>query len=184
MAAPVCVARIGAALGVRGAVKLWTFTEDPRAVERYGPLMTKDGARQFEIANLRAAKDHLVATFKGIASRNDAESLNGIELYVPRDKLPATDEDEYYHTDLIGLAHLVVAIRPKAPVPGGGLADAGRDHVAHDDLAEGLGLDVGGLQRGRQGLGAKLGRGISRQGAAEGADRRARRGEDQDFLHG
>ena len=60
MAAPVCVARIGAAHGVRGAVKLWTFTEDPLAVQSYGPLMTKDGARQFEIANLRAAKDHLV----------------------------------------------------------------------------------------------------------------------------
>jgi 16S rRNA processing protein RimM len=104
MAPPVCVARIGAAHGVRGAVKLWTFTEDPLAVQSYGPLMTKDGARQFEIANVREAKDHLVATLKGIATRNDAEKLNGIELYVPREKLPATDDDEYYHADLIGLA--------------------------------------------------------------------------------
>ena len=104
VAAPVCVARIGAAHGVRGAVKLWTFTEDPLAVERYGPLMTKDGARQFEIANLRAAKDHLVATFKGVATRNDAEKLNGIELYVPREKLPDTGDGEYYYADLIGLA--------------------------------------------------------------------------------
>jgi 16S rRNA processing protein RimM len=104
MASPVCVARIGAAHGVRGAVKLWTFTEDPLAVQSYGPLMTKDGARQFEIANVREAKDHLVASFKGIATRNDAEKLNGIELYVPREKLPATDDDEYYHADLIGLA--------------------------------------------------------------------------------
>ena len=46
MAAPICVARIGAAHGVRGAVKLWTFTEDPLAVQRYGPLTTKDGARR------------------------------------------------------------------------------------------------------------------------------------------
>jgi 16S rRNA processing protein RimM len=112
VAAPVCVARIGAAHGVRGAVKLWTFTEDPLAVQRYGPLMTKDGARQFEIANLRAAKDHLVATFKGIASRNDAESLNGIELYVPREKLPDTDDDEYYHADLIGLAAVTATDEP------------------------------------------------------------------------
>jgi 16S rRNA processing protein RimM len=104
MAPPVCVARIGAAHGVRGAVKLWTFTDDPLAVQSYGPLMTKDGARQFEIANVREAKDHLVATLKGIATRNDAEKLNGIELYVPREKLPATDDDEYYHADLIGLA--------------------------------------------------------------------------------
>ncbi len=112
MAAPICVARIGAAHGVRGAVKLWTFTEDPLAVERYGPLMTKDGARQFEIASVRAAKDHLVATFKGIATRNDAEKLNGIELYVPREKLPATDDDEYYHADLIGLAAVTAANEP------------------------------------------------------------------------
>ncbi|MGQ0682475.1 ribosome maturation factor RimM [Bradyrhizobium sp.] len=112
MAAPVCVARIGAAHGVRGAVKLWTFTEDPLAVQSYGPLMTKDGVRQFEIANLRAAKDHLVATFKGIASRNDAEKLNGIELYVPREKLPDTDDGEYYHTDLIGLAAVTAADEP------------------------------------------------------------------------
>jgi 16S rRNA processing protein RimM len=112
MAAPICVARIGAAHGVRGAVKLWTFTEDPLAVQSYGLLMTKDGARQFEIANVREAKDHLVATFKGIATRNDAEKLNGIELYVPREKLPATDDGEYYHADLIGLAAVNAADEP------------------------------------------------------------------------
>ena len=112
MAAPICVARIGAAHGVRGAVKLWPFTEDPLAVMDYGPLMTKDGARQFEVANARPAKDHLVATFKGVATREDAERLNGIELYVARDKLPATDEDEYYHADLIGLAAVNAANEP------------------------------------------------------------------------
>jgi 16S rRNA processing protein RimM len=110
--APICVARIGAAHGVRGAVKLWTFTEDPLAVKDYGPLMTKDGARQFEIANAREAKDHLVATFKGVATREDAEKLNGIELYVAREKLPAIDDDEYYHADLIGLAAVNAANEP------------------------------------------------------------------------
>lgn len=104
MSALVCVARIGAAHGVRGAVKLWTFTEDPFAVRHYGPLLSKDGKRQFEVAQAREAKDHLVATFKGVTTRDEAERLNGIELYVAREKLPATDEDEYYHTDLIGLA--------------------------------------------------------------------------------
>jgi len=100
----ICIARIGAAHGVRGAVKLWTFTEDPFAVKAYGPLLTKDGARSFEVATAREAKGHLVATLKGIATREEAERLNGIELYIARDKLPATDENEYYHTDLIGLA--------------------------------------------------------------------------------
>lgn len=108
----ICVARIGAAHGVRGAVKLWTFTEDPFAVKDYGPLLTRDGARQFEIAQVRAAKDHLVATLKGIATREDAERLNGIELYVAREKLPATDEGEYYHADLIGLAAVNAAGEP------------------------------------------------------------------------
>jgi 16S rRNA processing protein RimM len=112
MPSQICVARIGAAHGVRGAVKLWTFTEDPFAVTRYGQLTTKDGARQFELAQAREAKDHLVATFKGVTTRNEAERLNGLELYVARDKLPATDQDEYYHADLIGLAAITATDEP------------------------------------------------------------------------
>ena len=112
MAAPICVARIGAAHGVRGAVKLWTFTEDPLAVKAYGPLTTKDGARQFEVTTAREAKGHLVATLKGISTREEAERLNGLELYVAREKLPDTDEDEYYHADLIGLAAVNAANEP------------------------------------------------------------------------
>ena len=112
MPAQVCVARIGAPHGVRGAVKLWTFTEDPLALKHYGPLMTKDGARQFEVTHAREAKGHLVATLKGIATRDEAEKLNGLELYVAREKLPATDDDEYYHADLIGLAAVTSANEP------------------------------------------------------------------------
>jgi 16S rRNA processing protein RimM len=104
MTARVCVARIGAAHGLRGEVRLWTFTEDPLAVKRYGPLSTGDGARQFEVTHARPAKDHLVATLKGVTTRDEAERLNGTDLYVARDKLPTTDEGEFYHADLIGLA--------------------------------------------------------------------------------
>jgi 16S rRNA processing protein RimM len=110
--AQICVARIGAPHGARGAVKLWTFTEDPFAVLDYGPLVTKDGARTFEVADAREAKGHLVATLKGVASREDAERLTGVELYVSRDKLPETDDDEYYHADLIGLAAVDAAGAP------------------------------------------------------------------------
>src|SRR6201994_4410162 len=116
MAAKICIARIGAAHGVRGAVKLWTFTEDPLAVMQYGALATKDGARSFEVANAREAKGHLVATLKGIATREEAERLNGIELYVARERLPATDDDEYYHADLIGLAAVSPAQEPTGRV--------------------------------------------------------------------
>jgi len=118
MAAQICVARIGAPHGVRGAVKLWTFTEDPLAVKRYGPLATKDGARQFEVTHAREAKGHLVALLFCLApsppppTREDAERLNGIELYIGREKLPATDADEYYHADLIGLQAVNAASQP------------------------------------------------------------------------
>ena len=112
MSVQVCVARIGAAHGVRGQVKLWTFTEDPFAVTQYGPLSTKDGSRRFEVAQAREGKGHLVATLKGVTSRNEAERLNGLELYVAREKLPATDEDEYYHADLVGLAAVTAANAP------------------------------------------------------------------------
>ena len=108
----ICVAKIGAAHGVRGEVRLWTFTEDPLAVLHYGPLTTKDGSRSFEVAKAREAKDHLVATIKGVTDRNAAERLNGLELYVPRDRLPETDDDEYYHADLIGLAAETTAGAP------------------------------------------------------------------------
>lgn len=116
MPARICIARIGAAHGVRGAVKLWTFTGDPFAVTRYGPLSTKDGARSFEVAQAREGKGHLVATLKGVTTRNEAERLNGLELYVAREKLPATDEDEYYHADLIGLAAVTTADQPLGKV--------------------------------------------------------------------
>lgn len=99
----VCVARIGAAHGVRGEVRLWSFTADPTAVKRYGPLTAGDG-RVFEITALRPAKDCFVARLKGIDDRDAAETLTNLELYVPRDKLAPPGEDEFYHADLIGLA--------------------------------------------------------------------------------
>jgi 16S rRNA processing protein RimM len=104
MPSQICVARIGAPHGVRGQVRLWTFTEDPLAVKDYGPLTSKDGARQFEVTHIREAKGHLIATLKGVVTREQAELLNGLELYVARERLPATAADEYYHADLIGLA--------------------------------------------------------------------------------
>ena len=110
--AQICVARIGAPHGVRGQVRLWTFTEDPFAVCDYGPLVTKDGERSFEVDDVREAKGHLVATLKGVASREDAERLNGVELFVARDALPDTEDDEYYHADLIGLAAVNAADEP------------------------------------------------------------------------
>jgi 16S rRNA processing protein RimM len=99
------VARIGAAHGIRGEVKLWSFTEDPLAIAKYGPLETEDGARRFEIEAVRPAKDFLVARLKGVRDRDAASSLRNTDLFVPRDRLPPIDEaDTFYHADLVGLS--------------------------------------------------------------------------------
>ena len=99
------VARIGAAHGVRGEVKLWPFTEDPAAVAGYGPLETEDGARRFEIESMRPAKDHLVVRIAGVGNRDAAEKLRNTDLFVPRDRLPPIEEaDTFYHADLLGLS--------------------------------------------------------------------------------
>jgi 16S rRNA processing protein RimM len=101
----VLVARFGAAHGVRGEIKLWSFTSDPLAVADYGPLETKDDKQQFVIDSLRPAKDFLVARIQGVDDRNAAELLRNVELYVPRERLPAIDEDDtWYYADLVGLA--------------------------------------------------------------------------------
>jgi 16S rRNA processing protein RimM len=104
VAGRICVARIGAAHGTRGEVKLWSFTADPMAIADYGALQGEDGTRSFQIEALRPAKNFLVARFAGIADRNAAEQLCNLDLYIARDRLPPPDADEYYHADLIGLA--------------------------------------------------------------------------------
>ena len=100
----VCLGQFGAAHGVRGEVRLRSFTSDPAAIVNYGPLEAEDG-RVFEITSLRPAKDHFVATLAGIGDRNAAERLANIKLYVPRERLPKPEQaDEFYHADLIDLA--------------------------------------------------------------------------------
>jgi 16S rRNA processing protein RimM len=100
----VCVARIGAAHGVRGDVKLWSFMADPATIADVGPLLTADG-RGIEILSLRPAKDFFVVRLKGVADRDAAERLRNVELFVRRDQLPPpSGADEFYYSDLIGLA--------------------------------------------------------------------------------
>jgi 16S rRNA processing protein RimM len=98
----ICVARIGAAHGTTGEVRLWSFTADPRAVAGYGALTTADG-RTIEVASLRTGKEFLIARIAGVTDRNGAERLCNLDLFIPRDRLPPPAADEFYHTDLIGL---------------------------------------------------------------------------------
>lgn len=104
MADRVCVAKIGAAHGLRGEVRLQIFTEEPDAIFQYGQLESGDSTKKFRVASLRPAKGHYVAKLEGVNDRNAAELLTNIELFVSRDKLPKIEgEGEYYHADLIGL---------------------------------------------------------------------------------
>ena len=100
----VCLGQIGAPHGVRGEVRLRSFTAEPEAIAAYGALQTEDG-RAIAIESLRPAKDHFVATLAGIHDRDAAAQLGNAKLYVPRERLPQlADPEEFYHSDLIGLA--------------------------------------------------------------------------------
>lgn len=97
------MAVIGAPHGVRGEVRVKTFTGDPLALGDYGPLRSADG-RTFTVAAIRPAKTVVVVRFREIASREAAEAATGTELFIDRSALPDDlDDDEFYHADLIGL---------------------------------------------------------------------------------
>ena len=102
----VLLGRFGAPHGVRGDIRLQSFTGDPMAIASYGPLTDKSGARRITLVSVRPqGKDMLVARVEGVADRSGAEALTGVELYVDRAKLPPPeDEDEFYLADLVGLS--------------------------------------------------------------------------------
>jgi 16S rRNA processing protein RimM len=100
----VLVGEIGRPQGLQGEVRIRSFTADPAAIAEYGPLEDESGTRRFEIESLRLTPKALSARLKGVTSRDEAEAITGSKLYVPRSRLPAREEDEWYHTDLIGLS--------------------------------------------------------------------------------
>ena len=99
----ICVGQIVGAHGVRGLVKLASFTEAPEAITQYGALTDEAGARVFSVALVGANKGHWIARVDNVDDRDIAQALSGTRLFVDRDRLPPPDEDEFYHADLIGL---------------------------------------------------------------------------------
>lgn len=100
----VCVGKVVAAHGVRGQVKLKSFTQEPADVAAYGPLFDEAGARRFKVALSGVPKDGVfVARLDGVDDRNAAEALKGAKLYALRAALPEPAEEEFYYADLIGL---------------------------------------------------------------------------------
>ena len=99
----VCVGVIGGVHGVRGIVKVKPFTADPADLVAYGRLTDASGGRVIGLTLLSKHKGQWLARVDGVDDRNAAEALRGTELYAERGRLPAPDEDEFYHADLIGL---------------------------------------------------------------------------------
>lgn len=99
----VCVGAIAGSFGVKGEVRLKSFCAEPEDVASYGPLVSEDGERSWEIEITRAVKNGFAARLTGVTSKEAADALRGTRLYAPRDKLPDLPDDEYYYADLIGL---------------------------------------------------------------------------------
>jgi 16S rRNA processing protein RimM len=99
----ICVGAITGAFGVAGEVRLKSFCADPTAIADYGPLYTQDGSRSFVVKLTRPVAGGLGARITGIKTKEEADALRGTELYVDRNRLPSLPDDEFYHSDLIGL---------------------------------------------------------------------------------
>lgn len=97
------VGRVAGAFGVRGEVRISSFTQEPLALSRFGALLRQDGSPGLTITTAREAKGGLICRCDGVDTKEQADALRGLRLYIPRDALPEPDEDEFYLADLIGM---------------------------------------------------------------------------------
>jgi len=95
---------VAGGFGVRGEVRISAYTEDPLALLRYRALKREDGSPALTLVSARAAKDGVVGRAEEVSTKEEADALRGLRLYVPREALPEPEEDEFYLADLIGLA--------------------------------------------------------------------------------
>jgi 16S rRNA processing protein RimM len=109
---------VGAPHGVRGAVRVKSFTDEPEAIARYGVLEDESGAKRFTLRVTATVKGDgmVIAQLSGIADRDQAEALRGLRLYAPRAALPPPGEDEFYYADLVGLAAVLDSGEPLGKV--------------------------------------------------------------------
>jgi len=99
----ILVGQVGGAFGVKGEVKITAFTAEPMALLAYSPLLKADGSVGLTLTGARPDKKGVVARAKEVATKEQADAMRGLKLFVPRDRLPEPDEDEFYLTDLVGL---------------------------------------------------------------------------------
>ena len=100
----VLVGAIAGAFGVKGEVRLKSFTSEPEDIASYGPLFTEDGSQSFQVRLSGRLKNALSARLNGISSKEQADRMKGMKLFVPREAFPQLPDDEFYHADLIGLS--------------------------------------------------------------------------------
>jgi 16S rRNA processing protein RimM len=99
----VCVGAIAGSFGVNGEVRLKSFCAEPEAIASYGPLFSEDGKTCWDVRLTRQVKNGFAARLSGVVTKEIADSLKGVRLYAPRDRLPDLPDDEFYQADLIGL---------------------------------------------------------------------------------
>ena len=99
----ICVGTIFGAFGVRGEIRLKSYCAVPGDIETYSPLLSEDGKHSYAINLIGSAKNGFTARLAGVNTKEQADALRGIRLFARRDQLPSLPDDEYYHTDLIGL---------------------------------------------------------------------------------
>lgn len=128
----ICVGAISGAFGVRGEVRLKSFTSDPTAIAEYAPLFTEDGKRRFDVTITRPVANGLAAHLTGIATKEEADAMKGTRLFAERAQMPDLPDDEFYHADLIGLMVLDT-----------GGVELGRVRAVHDHGAGDI-LDIMG----------------------------------------
>ena len=100
----ILVGRVAGAFGVRGELRITSYTEAPLALVEYGKLLKEDGGPALTLTGGRAVKDAVIARAEEVATREQAEALRGLRLFVTRASLPEPDEDEFYLADLVGMA--------------------------------------------------------------------------------
>jgi len=99
----ICVGIIAGAQGIKGHVKIKSFTQDIETFLEYGDLLNEDGSLFHKITPKHMAKGNLIAEVDGVASRTEAETLRNTKLYISRDQLPEPEDESFYHADLIGM---------------------------------------------------------------------------------
>ncbi|MCS7266922.1 MAG: ribosome maturation factor RimM [Geminicoccaceae bacterium] len=126
--------------GVKGAFRLRCFTERPENVAAYGPVCDREGRELFPLEVLHRVPGGVVVRAPGIEDRDAAERLRGLALFVPRSRLPAPGEDEFYYEDLVGLQ----AVEPSGKKLGRVIAvlEFGAGDVLEIETEEGEILDL------------------------------------------